>query len=290
MRHSFMCAVCVIAIAAAIILASTPATAREVQLAGIRLGDHAIHLLDIYGQPDGIALGAGEELSAAQAPGGMMDPGAGAGPDLFAPGAMGMGMPGFDALMGGMGMPGPGMMGPDIAAMPMEAGGPGGFPGADMEGMGAGAAGAASGISAQPFPMWALPVWVTLRAHEVQWIYQKGPVVLGFVLDRDGFVRVIAVAAENCDYARTALWAPHRYVKLGDSYKRVLYRYGWPDEQLGFSWSSPGSASVGGGLVSVSFNQVSRTFSRDVMLRYQENNNIAFTLHDMVVTRIHIWE
>ena len=111
-----------------------------------------------------------------------------------------------------------------------------------------------------------------------------------FVLDRDGFIRVIAVAAEKCDYARTALWAPHRYIKLGDSYKRVLYRYGWPDDQIGFSWSSPGGASVGGGLVSVSFNQTSRTYTRDMMLRYEEENNIAFTLHDMVVTRIHIWE
>ena len=293
MRHSFMCAVCVLAIAAAITLASTPATAREVQLAGIRLGDHAIHLLDIYGQPTGIALGAGEELSAAQAPAGM-----GAGVDMFAtPGGMGMGP--MDALMGpgmGLGMPGMpamgGMPGADIAGAPMEAVGPGAFPGGEMAGApgAAAGAGAAGAISAQPFPMWALPVWVTLRAHEVEWIYQQGPIVLGFVLDRDGFVRVIAVAAEKCDYARTALWAPHRYVKLGDSYKRVLYRYGWPDDQIGFSWSSPGGASVGGGLVSVSFNQTSRTYTRDMMLRYEEENNIAFTLHDMVVTRIHIWE
>lgn len=138
--------------------------------------------------------------------------------------------------------------------------------------------------------MWALPVWVTLGAHEVEWIYQRGPVVLGFVVDRDGFIKVIAVAAEDCNFARTALWKPHRYVKLGDSYQRVLYRYGYPDEQLAFSWTSPGSASVGGGTISVSFNQVSRTFTRDAILRYTENNNIAFTLHNFRVTRIHIWE
>jgi len=124
----------------------------------------------------------------------------------------------------------------------------------------------------------------------VEWIYKKGPVVMGFVLDRDGFVRVIAVAAERCNYARTALWRPHRYVKLGDSFKQVIYRYGYPDEQLLFSWSGPGAASVGGGPVSVSFNQVSRSFGRDILLSYDENNNIRFTLHDMVVTRIHIWE
>ena len=138
--------------------------------------------------------------------------------------------------------------------------------------------------------MWALPVWVTLRSREVEWIYRKDAVVTGFVLDRDGFVRVIAVAAEECGYARTALWRPHRYIKLGDSFKRVIYRYGYPDEQIGFSWSSPGSASIGGGNISVSFGQVSRTYSRDMMLRYTEDNNVSFTLHNMVVTRIHIWE
>jgi hypothetical protein len=228
------------------------ASAREVQLAGIRLGDHAIHLLDIYGQPDGIVTGVGEELAAAQAP--MMMEGAG-----------------------------PAMMGPPDGGMGLF----GDFPG-EGEMPGAGGVGGAGGT--QPFPMWALPVWVTLEAHDVEWIYQKGPVVLGFVLDRDGFVKVIAVAAEDCNYARTALWKPHRYVKLGDSYQRVLYRYGFPDEQLSFSWNSPGSASVGGGTISVSFGQTSRTFSRDAILRYHESSNIAFTLHNFKVTRIHIWE
>jgi len=133
-------------------------------------------------------------------------------------------------------------------------------------------------------------VWVDLGAREVEWVYQRGPVVLGFVLDRDGFCKVIAVAAEKCNFARTALWAPHRYVKLGDDFKRVLYRYGYPDETITFTSSGPGSASVGGGDISVQFGQTTRTFSRDCLLRYTQDNNVEFTLHDMVVTRIHIWE
>jgi hypothetical protein len=283
-----------IAAVAIAILAGTPAFAREVQLAGIRLGDHAVNLLDIYGQPDGIALGAGEELAAAQAPAAA----AGAGPDMFGP--PGGGLPGdLGGLMGDLLGPMPGMgggaamagpPGADIAALPE--GGPGGFPGEGGAGAAPGGGGAAAGgaVAAAPFPTWALPVWVTLRSHEVEWIYRKDAVVIGFVLDRDGFVRVIAVAAEECGYARTALWQPHRYIKLGDSFKRVIYRYGYPDEQIGFSWSSPGSASIGGGSVTVTFGQVSRTYSRDMMLRYTEDNNVSFTLHNMVVTRIHIWE
>ena len=275
------------------VLVGTPALAPEVQLAGIRLGDHAVNLLDIYGQPDGIVLGAGEELAAAQAPAGGM--GAGAGPDMFGPpggGLMGGLMGDLLGPMPGMGG-GPPMAGPpgaDIAAGPE--GGPGGFPGEAGLGAppGAGGAAAGGGIAAAPFPTWAQAVWVTLRSREVEWIYRKDAVVMGFVLDRDGFVRVIAVAAEECGYARTALWQPHRYIKLGDSFKRVIYRYGYPDEQIGFSWSSPGSASIGGGSVTVTFGQVSRTYSRDVMLRYDEDSNVSFTLHNMVVTRIHIWE
>lgn len=306
------------------------ASAREVQLAGIRLGDHAINLLDVYGTPKGIAVGEGQALSAAQAPGAA----AGA-PMLGAPGEPGlggmMGMPGMGPGMPGMpGAMGPGMPGAAGPAMPgLEAvpgmGGPGAFPGA-MPGMGApggapgevpgmapgmpgmpgmgpgmgapgmgggpggGAAAGGGGVQTTPFPVWALAVWVDLGPHEVEWVYQKGPVVLGFVLDRDGFVKVIAVAAEKCDFARTNLWRPHRYIKLGDGFKRVVYRYGYPDETVTFTSSGPGEASTGGGQVSVQFNGTTRTFSRDCIMRYTANNNIEFTLHDMTVTRIHIWE
>jgi len=288
MRHSYTGVVVFATVLGIVALLCAPVSAREVQLAGIRLGDHAVNLLDIYAQPDGIAVGAGEELAAAQAPAAA---GAGAGPAMFAP--PGGGLLGPLGEMLGMGAPGAmaGPPGADIAAGPPEEG-PGAFPGeaggAPAAGAGGGAAVAAGGT--QPFPIWALPIWVTLRSREVEWIYRKGPVVMGFVLDRDGFVRVIAIAAENCNYARTALWKPHRYVKLGDSFKRVIYRYGYPDETVPFSWSTAGSASVGGGSLTVSFGQVSRTYSRDCMLRYTENNNISFTLHNFVVTRIHIWE
>jgi hypothetical protein len=281
------------------------AEAREVQLAGIRLGDHAINLLDVYGMPDGIAVGEGQALTSAQTAGGAAAgaPVMGAPtPDLMgmAMGAMGMGpgMPGMMPMGGAPpgGMPGGGM--PGMPGMPGAEGGPGAFPGGGPPGApgmagapGAGGGGAAAGgLQAEPFPIWALAVWVDLEARDVEWIYQRGPVVLGFVLDRDGFCKVIAVAAEECNFARTALWQPHRYVKLGDDFKRVVYRYGYPDETITFTASGPGSASVGGGDISVQFGQTTRTYSRDCLLRYTQNNNIEFTLHNMVVTRVHIWE
>lgn len=286
----------------ALSLSLSVANAREVQLAGIRLGDHAINLLDVYGTPNGIAAGEGTELTQAQAPGAAA-PGAG-GPQLFAPPGMdlmgaaagmlgmpGMGMPGMGAPPGmAPGMPGmPGGGGP--GAFP---GGPGGMPGAPGGAPGApGAAGGAAGaggLQAEPFPVWAMAVWVDLGAHEVEWIYNKGSVVIGFVLDRDGFVKVIAVAAESCNFARTAMWRPHRYIKLGDDFKRVIYRYGYPDETVTFTANGPGEANVGGGPITVTFGATNRTFSRDCLLRYTNNNNVEFTLHNMAVTRIHIWE
>lgn len=289
----------------------SPANAREVQLAGIRLGDHAINLLDVWGTPDGIAVGEGEALTSAQSAAGAPQFAAPQGGDMMG-GLMGMvggmmGMPGMGAGMPGMpagggmpgmpagggpgGMPAPPGMGPEAGGMPGMPGMPGGAEGMPGGMPGAGPGGAAvAGLASEPFPVWALAVWVDLGPHQVEWVYNKGPVVMGFVLDRDGFVTVVAVAAEKCDYARTALWKPHRYIKLGDDFKRVIYRYGYPDETVTFTSSGPGDASTGGGSVSVQFGQTTRTFSRDCLLRYTENNNVEFTLHNMRVTRIHIWQ
>lgn len=294
-------AVAIIVGALSLVLITGVANAREVQLAGMRLGQHAINLLDVYGQPMGIATGQGEEFASGAAAGGMgmgMDmlggamagpgemPGAQpAGPPFQGPGAF----PGGPEDMAAAGMAG-GILGAAAGGGTMEemaaAGIAGGILGAAVGGA---AAAGAGGVQRNPYPLWALPVWVTLEANEVQWLYQVGPVVLGFVLDRDGYIKSIAVAAENCNFARTALWQPHQYVKLGDNYKRVIYRYGWPDETLTYYSTGPGEVGTGGGPVSVSWGGVTREFSRDVILRYTEHNNIEFTFHNMECVRIHIW-
>jgi hypothetical protein len=265
MRHSTVLRLDkLVTIFAVLLLAVSLAGAKEQQLAGIRLGQHAINLIEVYGQPDGIVSGAG---------------GAPAGGTP----AEGPALPGSPEAPGGVpGGPSP-EMGPPEAA-------PAG-PGDMAPGAGAPAAGPAAGGAAvaSPFPLWAMAVWVELKPGQTEWIYNKGPVVLGFVLDRDGYVDSITVVGEQCNYARTALWRPHQYIKLGDDYKRVLFRYGYPDEEMPFTSSGPGSAAPGGGPPSVSFEGASRSFTRDVMVRYTENNNITFTLHNLKVTRIQIW-
>ncbi len=242
--------------------------AREVQLAGMRLGQHAVNLLDIYGQPDGIGTAQGE---------------------AYAVGAPGVGVdPGMEP-MNGMPMEDPGM-----PMEPMDDLGPGAFPEDDMPmdmepGVPDAPAPAVAGVQRNPYPMWALPVWVDLGANEVQWLYHVKGSVLGFVLDRDGYIQSIAIAGEKSDFARTSLWQPHRYVQLGDSYSRVIYRYGWPDETLTYHSTGPGAVGTGGGQIAVSFGGTVREFSRDSILRYTEYNNIEFTFHNMRCVRIHIW-
>jgi len=264
------------------------AQAEEVQLAGMRLGQHGVNLLDIYGQPDGIVTGAGTEfgVGVAAAPGvAGMAPGMfeeGMPPEMFE-GMMGAGM--YEEDMMGAGMYEEGMP-PEM----FEGMGPGTFPGAEgVPGVPGVGPAAAAGVQRGTYPLWALPVWVTLEPNDIEWLYRRDDVVLGFVLDRDGYIKVIAVAARECNFARTALWRPHQYIKLGDSYQRVIYRYGWPEETRTYYSTGPGEVGVGGGSVSVTFSGSTRQFTRDSILRYHETSNIAFTLHNMKVVRIHIW-
>jgi hypothetical protein len=331
----------------ALLVLGTCASAREVQLAGIRIDAPWVTVLDVFGCPASIVT-----YTPSQAAGGAGAAGGMGGGMMGAP--TGGGMPGMGGGM--MGAP----MGGEMGGPMMGAGGMGGPMGGGMGGpMGGGAAGGGGG-GGGAFPMWAMPVWVELEEGEVEWFYQKGDVCLGFVFNRDGYVRVIAVAGENCDYARTALWRPHRYIKLGDDFKRVLYRYGYPDDVEPFNadtagggggggaapggggaapggmgmpgagmpggeagaapggmmgapmggpmggmggpgmGAAPGGAGGGGGggaaaagalgPITVTFGDETNVLTRDAVLTYSDNNNIAFTLHNMKVTRIHIWK
>ncbi len=245
-----------LAIVSMLLLIAGTVAAKEQQLAGVQLNDHAVHLLDTYGPPDGLVTGP---------PG---DPF----PEV--------------GLMAGAGMPGAGM--PGMPGMP----GMGAFPGAPAGAPGApgvpGTPGPGLQAQAAGVPNWALPVYIETRAGEMMWMYQRGPVTLGFLLDLDGYVQAIAVAADRCNYVRTADWQPHRYVKLGDHYSRVLQRYGWADQTNTYTTSGLGG---GAAAPSVSFSGTSMTFSRDCVMRYSEGgNNIDFTLHNFRVVRIHIWD
>ena len=253
----------VLALISVVVLMGETVYAKERQLAGVRLNEHAVALLELYGPPDGIVTGS-------------------AGP-AFAPQAAGVGEIG---MVGPGGIPGMGAGGiPGMGAGEFPEGPPG-VPG--VAAPGAAAPGAAAGGSTGVVPNWALPVYIDSEPGEMMWLYQRGGVTLGFLLDLDGYVQAIAVAADECSYARSAMWEPHRYIKMGDQYTRVLQRYGWADDTI--TYQASGLAG-GAATPSVTFQSTSKTFSRDCVLRYTENgNNIDFTLHDFRVVRIHIWD
>lgn len=231
------------------------ASAVEVQLAGIRLGQHSLHVFQVYGQPDCVILGA-------NGPGGISTGGGGiagaaaaaAGPSAGAPAEAPGGAEGMGASAG-EGAP-PGAEG--AAAQPSFGGAPT---------AGGGAPAGTRFARSENVPDWASVVRTPMTTKETMWCYRRGDVSLAFILDRDGYVVGILVAGKRCDWARTALGEPRRTVKLGDSFKTVIDRYGFPAS------SGPGAG-----------------FSRDVTLNYGYDNNIEFWLTDMRVSRIFIWE
>lgn len=254
-------------------LTCTVALANEIQLAGVRLGQHAHNVMQVYGQPDCVILGStgpgSVGLGAAAAGGGAAAGGAmagGEGPGGMTPGAQAAG-PGRGGRMGGMGGEMPG--GPGGAA-------PGGAPGAGEAGPGAGAAPAGGGgggggrfAVTQDVPTWAEPVHTQMTTKEQMWCYWRKGVALAFVLDRDGYVVKIAVSGKKADWIRTAMGEPKRTIKLGDDFQKVVERYGYPESVNNLSGDG---------------------FSRDVRLHFGYANNITFTLREMKVVGIEIWE
>jgi hypothetical protein len=239
------------------------ASAVEVQLAGIRLGQHSLHILQVYGQPDCVILGSTGPGAISTGGGGgaaaAAGPSAGAPPEGPAGGGEGMAAAGPAGSPPGIPSGGPGPSGGEGA--PATAA----FGGAPTAG-----GGAPSGTRfarSVDVPDWASVLRTPMTTKETMWCYRRGDVSLAFILDRDGYVVGILVAGKRCDWARTALGEPHRSVKLGDSFKTVIDRYGYP--------ASGGPASG---------------FSRDVTLNYGYDNNIEFWFTDMKVSRIFIWE
>ena len=294
-RSQHVTALAGLTILALLVISSGTVWAKEVQLAGIRLGQHSIHVLQVYGQPEGVVKGAGGGGGAAAGggagggggmggEGGAMGPGAGGGgmggPGMGAGGGRaggggGMGGPGMGGGMGGPGGAGGMGMGGGMGGMGGGIGGPGG---------GAGGGGAAASALAN-CPDWAAPVWVPLEGEETLWVYRRGAVVFSFVLDRDGYVQAIAIAGEKCDWARTANWAPKRSVKLGDDLRTLINRYGYPQSATPYTPGDHGPTGAGGG---PTVGGASGT-TRNLIVHYGDAENIEFLVKDMRVVRIHIW-
>jgi hypothetical protein len=292
----------------------------EVQLGGVKLGDTIYNYLGhrdghqwwtgvakYYGNPAGLVVGGSVAQPSVAAPMAPMPTGApmgyGAGYGTMPPtGGAGMAAPGAagvssalafqpageeQAMPGGPGM-GAGMAPGGYGAAATVAGPRPGAAAVTAQGQAAGPEGLLANDE-EPYPYWALPVWFALQPDEVEYIYHKTPdLVIGVVVNKDGIITAVAVAGAPTSFAKTSLGRVHRYVRLGDLFKMALYRYGYPNKVQTFNASTaPGQA--------VTFQETVNQFDNDCILWYDEETdtglrkNIAFTCHDMKVTRIHIW-
>lgn len=157
-------------------------------------------------------------------------------------------------------------------------------------------------------PAWALAITVELDNNHVEWLYKRDTYAMGFVVDRLGFVDAIIVAGLQSDIARTQLEDPIHTVKLGDDFRKVAFRYGYPDDIVPLAADPGGVANsatgaVGGGAgagtaggagagaaaggvgTTAPDNGAYRTFD----MRYEQSYNVVFTIRNNRVVRIYIF-
>ncbi len=79
-------------------------------------------------------------------------------------------------------------------------------------------------------PDWALAVTVQLSPNQVEWLYKRETYAMGFVVDKFGFCEAVIVAGITSPIARTQQEDPIHTVKLGDDFRKVMNRYGYPDD------------------------------------------------------------
>ena len=202
--------------AASFVLVARPAPAQGIErvLAGIRLNSSSKAVLAKYGNPNQVIVGEVGIRVPARPAGGQGAPGGGL------PGMGGGGYPGMGGGGGG-GYPGMGGGGGGYPGM----GGGGGYPG--MAGGFGGSGGLSVGSSVGPFGQTTSAL---ARQQETTWIYDRkvgdNVVSYEFLIGPDGRVIQIKTSGYKGGNTRTA-----RGLALGTTYKEVIQKYGYPEDQ-----------------------------------------------------------
>jgi hypothetical protein len=157
----------------------------------------------------------------------------------------------------------------------------------------------------------------TLTAGQVEWVYNRGDLALGFVVSgmgTDAQISDIIVSIWNQQPRRTPPIRTELGIGLGDSFRSVLLRYGWPPlvQTLHvMRATTPGAlptpqmmlppaslpttgvtslppVTIGtGGEAMATVGLAARSFTRHCVLGYP---GVTFTLYRMKVVRIQIYE
>ena len=99
-------------------------------------------------------------------------------------------------------------------------------------------------------PDWAGAITVGLDNNHVEWLYNRDTYSMGFVVDRLGFVDAVVVAGIYAPIAKTQMEDPLHTVQLGDDFRKVVFRYGYPDTIETYTINAiagVGAATGGGG-------------------------------------------
>jgi len=164
-------------------------------------------------------------------------------------------------------------------------------------------------------PDWALAVTVQLDNNHVEWLYKRDTYSMGFVVDRLGYVDAIIVAGISSPIATTQLEDPVHTVQLGDDLRKVLFRYGYPDDIVPLAGdpaatanSATGAPAGGGaaaapatggdaaggaaavlGAITGGATAPTNAAYRTYDLRYEQSYNVVFTIRNNRVVRIYIF-
>ncbi len=158
-------------------------------------------------------------------------------------------------------------------------------------------------------PDWALAVTVQLDNNHVEWLYKRDTYSMGFVVDRLGYVDAIIVAGISSPIATTQLEDPVHTVQLGDDLRKVLFRYGYPDDIVPLAGDpaatansvtgAPGAggaapAAGAGGDAAAAGAAAGATAPihaayRPYELRYEQSYNVVFPIRNNRVVRIYIF-
>lgn len=246
-------------ILASICLTATAGSAAELQLAGIKLGRDASTILQKYGNPTEIRVGGVTVGSSTQAGT-----------------AMASGMPGMPTMPGMIGaMPGsiPGAIGAMPGGMPPVTGAasPGGVP-SPVGGttgvpspMGSLMPGAMPMMPTMPGMIGTMPGMTgaaattkTTTVTEVTWVYKfTKNRSLEFVINSKG--RILQISAYGASWPGIAT---SNGITLGNTYKDIIRKYGWPENH--------------------------ETQGSSLIVKYPDTHRVQFTLVDQTIVGITI--